>query len=43
MSGTGNRRLIGWLTVVLVGLCIAGYITREQFAALFQSVLGVHT
>ena len=41
MSGTGNRRLVGWLTATLVGLLLTGYIAREQFASGFAAALAL--
>lgn len=40
MAGTGNRRLIGWLSALLAVLLVGGYLTRDEFSALFQALIG---
>lgn len=46
MSGTGNRRLAGWLSLLLAVLLAGGWLTYDQFASLLQpmlqAVFGVH-
>lgn len=39
MTGLGTRRLVGWLAVLLAILLVGGYLSRDEFAALFQAVL----